>query len=97
MSRSQRWFVHPALLAFALGTSIPLFWGVMAFVLFSVPEGWSSRLFWHAVTLTCPFWALEGKSALVLIPLLNGLMYALLTWVALKIFRPATAGNCRGH
>jgi hypothetical protein len=72
VSRSQKWFIRPALFAFVVGAFIPLFWGVMVFLLFSVPEGWFSRFFWHAVYITCPFWVIEGEKALVLMPMLNG-------------------------
>lgn len=76
MSRSQKWFIRPALFAFVLGAFIPLFWSAMVFLLFSVPEGCFSRLFWHAVYITRPFRVIEGEKAPVLMPLLNGLMDA---------------------
>jgi hypothetical protein len=65
-----------ALGGFILGALVPLFWGVLAFILFNAPEGWFSRAFWDAVYLTCPFWSINGGKALVLMPLLNGCMYA---------------------
>jgi ABC-type dipeptide/oligopeptide/nickel transport system permease component len=97
VSRSQKWFIRPALFAFVVGAFIPLFWGVMVFLLFSVPEGWFSRFFWHAVYITCPFWVIEGEKALVLMPMLNGLMYTVLTLATLKIFRLSTAANRNSH
>jgi hypothetical protein len=58
---------------------------VLGFLLFNIPEGSLSRLFWGAVYVTCPFWVIEGNKALVLMPILNGTMYcaivAMLTWL----------------
>jgi hypothetical protein len=73
MSKSQwRWI----LAAFALGALVPLFWGILGFLLFSVPEGALSRAFWQAVYVTCPSWRIDGYISYLLTPLLNGLMYA---------------------
>jgi hypothetical protein len=74
-------------LAFLFGALIPLFWGIAGMVLFNVPEGSFSRVFWNLVYLTCPFWRIEGKKALFLMPLLNGATYALLAFTALRVFR----------
>jgi hypothetical protein len=65
-------------IGFVVGALIPLFWGIVAFVLFNLPEGPASRLFWKAVYVTCPFWIIEGKKALILMPILNGIIYGLL-------------------
>jgi hypothetical protein len=62
-------------IGFVVGALVPLFWGVLGFLLFNVPEGSLSRLFWGAVYVTCPFWLIEGSKALVLMPILNGTMY----------------------
>jgi hypothetical protein len=66
------------IIGFVIGACIPLFWGILAFILFNVPEGLGSRIFWNAVYITCPFWVIEGNKALFLMPLLNGITYALL-------------------
>jgi hypothetical protein len=70
------WF--SLLIGFLVGAIIPLFWGVLGFLLFNVPEGQFSRIYWDAVYLTCPFWHIDGEKALILMPLLNGSMYAIL-------------------
>ncbi len=44
-------------------------------ILFNLPEGALSRAFWSAVYLTCPSWRIEGSAALILVPIMNGLMY----------------------
>jgi hypothetical protein len=63
------------LIGFVAGALVPLFWGILGFLLFNVAEASLSRLFWGAVYLTCPFWVIEGNKALVLMPVLNGIMY----------------------
>lgn len=70
------WF--SLLIGFLVGAIVPLFWGVLGFLLFNVPEGLFSRIYWDAVYLTCPFWRIDGEKALILMPLLNGSMYAIL-------------------
>ena len=66
------------IIGFLTGACIPLFWGILGLILFNVPEGLGSRIFWSAVYITCPFWAIEGNKALFLMPFLNGIMYAFL-------------------
>jgi hypothetical protein len=63
------------MIGFVAGALVPLFWGVLGFLLFNAPEGSLSRLFWGAVYITCPFWVIEGNKALILMPVLNGSMY----------------------
>lgn len=75
------------IVGFLIGACVPLFWGVLGFVLFNAPEGLGSRIFWDAVYLTCPFWIIEGNKALVLMPLLNGIAYALLFSVIAALHR----------
>lgn len=67
------------IVGFIIGALVPLFWGILSLILFNVPEGWFSRLYWTAVYLTCPFWKIGGEKALVLMPLLNGCLYAMLS------------------
>lgn len=55
---------------------VPLFWGIMSFVLFNLPEGLFSRLYWDAVYITCPFWIIDGDKAMFFMPLLNGALYS---------------------
>jgi hypothetical protein len=66
------------IIGFLTGACIPLFWGILGLILFNVPEGLGSRIFWSAVYITCPFWVIEGNKALFLMPLLNGTLYAFL-------------------
>ena len=82
MPRLKR-FQCVGLVGFILGGLVPLFWGVLGFVLFNIPEGRLSRTFWHVVYPTCPFWSIDGEKTLLLMPLLNGCMYAA---IAVAIF-----------
>ena len=66
------------LVGFLVGAMVPLFWGILGLMLFNVPEGFASRTFWDAVYFTCPFWVIQGSKALILMPVLNGLLYAAL-------------------
>ncbi len=74
-------------IGFLIGALVPLLWGILGLLMFNLPEGLGSRIFWDAVYLTCPFWAIEGNKALVLMPLLNGLTYALLLSTITTLFR----------
>jgi hypothetical protein len=94
MSKSQwRW----VLTAFALGAFVPIFWGIMGFVLFNVPEGAFSRAFWQAVYVTCPSRRIEGTLSYLLTPLLNGLMYAAITAAAMTPRPRDTSRRCRDN
>jgi hypothetical protein len=66
------------LIGFLAGAIIPAFWGVLGLLLFNVPEGQFRRMYGDAVYLTCPFWRIDGEKALILMPLLNGSMFAIL-------------------
>lgn len=82
-----------SLVGFIIGALIPLFWGVLSFLLFNVREGWFSRAYWHAVYITCPFWVIDGEKALFLMPILNGGLYAILAVIILKMFGSAPANK----
>jgi hypothetical protein len=87
MSKLKNWPTSALLAGFTIGAAIPLFWGILGMLFFNVPEGWFSRAFWRAVYLTCPFWAIEGGKALVLMPLFNGLMYAAFALLIAQAYR----------
>jgi hypothetical protein len=88
MSKKWRRWKVAASAGFGIGALVPLFWGVLALVTFNAPEGRFSNLFWRAVYLTCPFWVIGGQKALVLMPLLNGLLYSALVVSSSRCFRP---------
>ena len=70
--------VRAMLVGFLIGAFVPVFWGILSFVLFNGPENWFSKAYWGTVYLTCPFWRIDGEKAMILMPLLNGLMYAVI-------------------
>lgn len=74
----------PLLFGFFIGALVPVFWGMLSFLLFNVPEGWFSQAYWKTVYITCPFWRISGGKAMILMPLLNGCLYAIITFVVVK-------------
>lgn len=82
-----------AIVGFGLGAVAPLFWGVLSMLLFNVPEGLFSRIYWRVVYITCPSWAIDGEKALLLMPLLNGCMYAGIAVLVAVILRPGSSGK----
>jgi len=60
------------------GFLVPLFWGVAAFILFNAPESAWTSAFWSLVYLTCPFWILPGTAGMILMPIFNAGLYALI-------------------
>jgi hypothetical protein len=60
-----------------IGAAVPLLWGILGFVLFTMPESIWSTLFWWSVYITCPPWLLpESALSWLITPLVNGLLYA---------------------
>lgn len=74
-------------IASLIGALVPLFWGVMAFLLFNLRESLASRMFWAAVHITCPSWIIQGSKSLVLTPLLNALLYGSFTAIFMLVRR----------
>lgn len=72
------------IVGFLVGALIPVFWGILSFLLFNLQEGWFSRAYWKTVYITCPFWRISGEKAMVLMPLLNGCLYAALAVCIVK-------------
>jgi hypothetical protein len=89
MNRLKRF----ALFGFIVGALVPLFWGILSFLLFNVPEGWFSRAYWKAVYITCPFWMISGEKAMILMPLLNGGMYAIIALIIAKARKSSGAAS----
>jgi hypothetical protein len=64
-----------AIAGFIAGFLVPIFWGVMAFLLWGAPQDRFAELFWQVVYLTCPFWGIDNHS-MILLPALTGVLYA---------------------
>jgi len=75
----------PLLFGFLAGALVPAFWGMLSFLLFNAPENRLSRVYWRAVYITCPFWRINGEKAMILMPLLNGCLYAIITFAVVKV------------
>jgi hypothetical protein len=59
-----------------IGFFVPIFWGILGFVLFNVPEGSFSHVFWNMVYVSCPFWLiLPEQYAFWLIAPLTAILY----------------------
>jgi len=56
-------------------------------LLFEVPEGRFSQVFWRAVFFTCHFGAIGGGKALILLPPWSGLMYSALALLIMQAYR----------
>ncbi len=66
---------RPLIVSGVVGFCLPAFWGILSFLLFNLPEGLFSKVFWDLVYITCPFWRIEGEKALWLMSPLNALLY----------------------
>ena len=67
--------------ASCLGLFVPLFWGIAGLFLFNLKESLASEVFWAAVYISCPFWALPGLWGSVAMPLLNAFLYGSIAFV----------------
>lgn len=61
-----------------VGGLVPLWWGILSFVFFNAKESIWTNVYWGLVYATCPFWYLPGDSGMVLMPILNAGLYALI-------------------
>jgi len=72
----------------AVGLGVPIFWGVVGFVLFSAPNSWWTDMYWNLVCITCPSWLLPETSANWLItPILNAGLYGTVAVVIVGMSR----------
>jgi hypothetical protein len=80
------------LICMLVGFAVPIFWGILSFVLFNAPESPLTDLYWDAVHVTSPAWLITPSSTLgeVATPFLNALFYgaaATLIALATRILR----------
>lgn len=67
-----------------VGFSVPIFWGVLSFILFNAPESPAVDRYWQLVYITCPPWAIDTSrsSGLTLaIPFFNAVLYGAVAFV----------------
>jgi hypothetical protein len=67
-----------------IGFFVPLFWGIISFILFNAEGTWTTA-YWYMVYATCPFWMMPGLVGEILMPALNALFYAALSYCFLSI------------
>jgi hypothetical protein len=80
------------LISAAIGFVVPPCWGLVAFMLFSLPKGELSHLFWTIVVITCPAWGLRGLWGELFMPPINAAMYAA-GYVVFHLLRRALASR----
>jgi hypothetical protein len=60
-----------------VGCAVPMFWGVVGFILFNARESRWTDIYWYTVYISCPPWLLpENNWSWLLTLLLNGVLYA---------------------
>ena len=75
------------LLSAAIGFLVPIFWGVLGFILFNIPEGPFSRAYWDLVYISCPFWwILPDQYAFWLMSPLTAILYAVIYSIIRVLF-----------
>lgn len=68
-----------------IGFLVPVFWGILSFVLFNAKESAWTTLYWYLVYVTCPFWLLPTSTATtILMPFLNALLYGAIAFYLLR-------------
>jgi hypothetical protein len=74
-----------------VGGLVPIFWGVLGFILFNMKQSIWTDLFWYAVYVTCPSWLLpENGASWLITPLLNGILYAGVAFLILTAVKGRT-------
>jgi hypothetical protein len=75
------------LLSAAAGFLVPIFWGVLGFILFNISEGPFSRAYWDLVYISCPFWwILPDQYAFWLMSPLTAILYAVIYSIIRVLF-----------
>jgi hypothetical protein len=70
-----------------VGFAVPIFWGVMSFVLFNAKESVWTTVYWYLVYVTCPFWLLPANVTPILTPVFNAALYGILAFLILSVVR----------
>jgi hypothetical protein len=60
-----------------VGALVPLFWGIRSFIFFNAKESMWTNVYSAIVYITSPFWYLPGTAGMILMPILNAGVYAL--------------------
>jgi hypothetical protein len=71
-----------------IGFFVPVFWGVLGFILFNVLEGMFSKVFWDMVYVSCPFWLiLPEQYAFWLMAPLTAILYIAIYCIVKILYR----------
>lgn len=83
MPQPKKYLIVAALIGFV----VPIFWGILAMVLFNLQHPFWTKVFWVCVYVTCPGWLIPGGRDWVIIatPFANALVYVLITYAWLII------------
>ena len=78
----------------AVGFMVPVFWGVLSFILFNARQSLWTDVYWYLVYVTCPFWLLPESSIswvdLLDTPVLNACLYGSIAMVIVHVRRSLT-------
>jgi hypothetical protein len=78
----------------AVGFGVPVFWGVLGFILFNAPNSWWTDMYWNLVYITCPSWLLSETAASWLItPILNACLYGVVAMAVVGMSRELRIGE----
>jgi hypothetical protein len=78
----------------AVGFMVPVFWGVLSFILFNAHESLWTDIYWYLVYITCPSWLLpESSLSWLVTPLLNACLYGSIAMVIVLIRRAMQTHN----
>jgi hypothetical protein len=79
----------------ALGAFVPIFWGILGFILFNARQSTWTDLFWNLVYITCPPWLLpENDWSMVVTPLANAALYGIAAFfisIAIRVVSKRTS------
>jgi hypothetical protein len=86
-----------ALMWAAVGFMVPVFWGVLSFILFNAHQSLWTDVYWLLVYITCPFWLLPDTSISWVdwldTPVLNACLYGSIAIVIVRIRRSIRTHN----
>ena len=80
----------------AIGFMVPVFWGVLGFILFNARESIWTTLFWILVYITCPPWLVPETSMTpgwVVAPILNACLYGTVAVGIVRLHRTFQTHN----
>lgn len=77
----------------AVGFLVPIFWGILGFILFSAPQSRFTDLYWATVYVTCPAWFNPGLWGSIIMPFANAVLYAGIAYFLVTTMRTMAKTN----